>query len=206
MKKIFFIIVLLISGSIYSQSYPKALKPQSNYNVGSDSWSVWVDEKYIEIVSPVSFSQGLTTELIVSYDNQNRTYSTILVIKDSSLCGKKIADKSYRDIEAYTNDNSYLFFQNSDSRVYSSGIYFFMKTFDNVPYGHGFKSPGNFDYFKEKLLSNNTVTFKIPHIAKLTDEWGLPSYNPASSSTTYCEINISLNGIKNAFKAANLIQ
>ena len=48
-----------------------------------------------------------------------------------------------------SNDNSYLFFQNSDSRVYSSGIYFFMKTFDNVPYGHGFKSPGNFDYFKE---------------------------------------------------------
>ena len=206
MKKLFNIIVLLISGSIYSQSYPKAIKPISDYITGSGSWSVWVDEEYIDIESPKSFSQGLTTQLNVSYSNQDNSYNIILIIKDSSLCGKEIADKSYRDIEAYTNDNSYLFFQNSDSRVFNSGIYFFLKTYNNVPYGYSFKSPGQFDYFKEKFLSNNTIKFKIPHIAILSDEWGLPKYNPASSSSTYCDIEISLNGIKNAFKAANLIQ
>ena len=63
-----------------------------------------------------------------------------------------------------------------------------------------------FYYFKEKLLSNNTIKFKIPHVAHLSNEWGLPKYNPASSSSTYCDIEMSLNGIKNAFKAANLIQ
>ena len=206
MKKLFLIIILFISGCIYSQSYPKATKPIGNYNVGSGSWSVLVDKEYIEIVSPVSFSNGFASELNISYSNQYSSYSIMLIIKETSLCGKKIADKSYRDIEAYTDDYSSLFFQNSDSRVYSNAIYFFLKSYDNVPYGYSFKNQGRFDYFKEKLLSNNKVKFKIPHIAKLSDEWGLPKDNPASSSSTFCDIEISLKGIKNAFKAANLIQ
>tara|TARA_A100001015_G_scaffold286628_1_gene355543 strand:- start:435 stop:1052 length:618 start_codon:yes stop_codon:yes gene_type:complete len=203
-KTILFIILSSFFG--YSQLPSIAQKPSTDYYTGINNWSVYSDERYIDVNSPVNNSKGLNSELIISYNRNSKDYVIDLLVRGSDLCGKQISDKSYRDIEAYTDDGSYLYFQNARSRVYNNKTMVFgLKLFMNVPYGHNFKNQ-NFTYVIENLLANNYIEFKIPHIPHLYDEYGLPKKNPASSSTTYCNIKISLKGVKESFQFANLIE